>query len=193
MGDVEAVVLAAGLSRRSKRYKMALPLGDRSVIERSIDGMYDSVSRIIVVVGWQAEVVRRLLAPYDKVECVFNKEFRKGMFSSVRAGVACVSAQRFFLQPGDIPLVREDVYAQLLQSEGDVIIPTYERHKGHPVLIDSCLVPEILSAPANVTLRDVLVHHKGILIEVDDQAILWDLDTEDDYQHLLQRERCRHG
>src|SRR4030042_6700882 len=130
MGGGEAIVLAAGLSRRSGRYKMALPLGESTVIERSIAGMYDLVDRIIVVIGWQAEVVQRLLAPYGKVECVFTEEFGEGMFSSVRAGVAHVSGRRFFLQPGDIPLVRESTYAQLLENEGDVIVPTYGGRTG---------------------------------------------------------------
>ena len=85
MRDVEGVILAAGLSRRSGRFKMTLPLGDKTVIERSVEGMAPFVSRIIVVLGWQAARLRNLLAANDKVEPVFNDRFRNGMFSSVRA------------------------------------------------------------------------------------------------------------
>jgi len=49
--QVEGVVLAAGLSSRSGEYNMALPLSNKAVIEKSIEGMYELVSRVLVVVG----------------------------------------------------------------------------------------------------------------------------------------------
>ena len=58
---VEGVILAAGLSRRSGRFKMTLPLGERTVIEHCVAGMAGAVSRIVVVVGWQASRLQELL------------------------------------------------------------------------------------------------------------------------------------
>ena len=57
---------------------MALPLGDKTVIQRSVENMYDAVDRIWVVTGWQADQVRALLAGYDKVDCVLNEDYRAG-------------------------------------------------------------------------------------------------------------------
>ena len=68
----DAVVLAAGLSTRSDGYKMALPLGDRTVIEATIGGMYDLVGRILVVVGYNADVVRALEEGTDSELCAAN-------------------------------------------------------------------------------------------------------------------------
>ncbi len=191
--QVEAVILAAGLSSRSERYKMALPLGGKTVIEHSIAGLYASVSRIVVVVGWQAEVVQELLAAYNKVECVLNHSYTEGMYSSVRAGVSQIRASRFFLQPGDIPLVSAKVYQQLLTTppSQDIVIPTFGGRKGHPMLLSSRLIPEILSAPATATLRDVVARHGFTPLPVDDEAILWDIDTIADYDTLRQRQMER--
>jgi len=185
--QVEGVVLAAGLSSRcGGRYKMALPLGDKTVIEQSIAGMYGLVSRIWVVVGWQADEVEQLLCGYDKVELVSNPDYAAGMFGSVRVGVARVRARRFFLQPGDCPLIPARVYKQLLAAPGEIVIPTYGHKRGHPVLFDGKLASEILAQPADSTLRDY-VHAKGYnTVPVGDRGILLDIDTLQDYDLICE-------
>jgi molybdenum cofactor cytidylyltransferase len=183
----EGVVLAAGLSSRSKKYKMALPLGDRTVIEKSIEGMYDLVSRVIVVVGWREEQIRSLLASYHKVELVTNQNFREGMFSSVKVGIAHVTAPRFFLLPGDHPLVRADVYAELLDAEGDIAIPTFRGRRGHPVLLSSHLIQQILDSPDTGNLRDYIRTKGYTEVPVDQEGILIDIDTLEDYHAVLTR------
>jgi molybdenum cofactor cytidylyltransferase len=184
---VEGVVLAAGLSSRAGGYKMEMPLGDKALIERSIEGMLVVASRILVVVGWKAERVRELLAGYPQVEIVLNEAYQEGMFSSVKAGLAQVRAERFFLLPGDHALVGATVYRQLLTVTGDIVIPTYQGRKGHPVLMRGELVPEILGQPPGSILRDY-VNRKGYtLVEVDDEGILIDVDTPADYDAVVAR------
>jgi molybdenum cofactor cytidylyltransferase len=189
--DVEGVVLAAGLSTRSKRFKMTLPLGDKTVIEATIDGMLPYVDRAIVVVGWCAERLRALLGERPNLALVYNAQYREGMFSSVRAGIAQVSAARFFLVPGDQPLVSPEVYERLLLVEGAIAIPTHRGRKGHPVLLDSSLVPGILAQPAEATLRDFVERTGYVTVEVDDEGILIDLDTAEDYAAIVERTRER--
>jgi molybdenum cofactor cytidylyltransferase len=185
--QADGVILAAGLSTRSNRYKMALPLGDKSVIERAVEGMLDAVEQIWVVVGWKADRVRQLLAPYPKVEIVPNPAFREGMFSSVKAGIARVRAPHFFLLPGDHPLVGPEVYRRLLAASGEIVIPTFQGRKGHPVRVHSALIPEILGYPADGTLRDYIRSKGFATMEVEEEGILLDVDTPEDYQALRAR------
>jgi molybdenum cofactor cytidylyltransferase len=178
---VEGVVLAAGLASRSGGWKMTLSLGDRTVIERSIEGMYGIVSRILVVVGWHPERIQEVLAPYDKVEIVLNRGFRAGMFSSVKAGLAQVRAPSVFLLPGDCPLIAADIYRRMLAVAGDILVPTFQGKRGHPVLLRGASIPEILSWPDDSTLREYIDHQGCVLVEVDDDRILYDMDTPEDY------------
>jgi len=198
----DGVILAAGLSTRSRRFKMALPLGDKSVIEWAVEGMVDAVERVLVVVGWQADRVRELLAPglqgpcpqgpCPKVEIVPNPSFRDGMFGSVKVGIAQVRAPCFFLLPGDHPVVGPHVYQQLLAASGEIVVPTFRGRHGHPVRIDSALIPEILDYPASGTLREWIWGKGFATLEVEDEGILLDVDTPEDYQALLLRHEASH-
>ncbi len=181
---VEGVILAAGLSTRSGRYKMGLPLGDKTVIQRCVEGMVDAVDRIWVVVGWQADQVRALLAPYSKAEPVYNRAFRSGMFSSVKTGLAQVRDAHCFLLPGDITLVSPAVYTLMLAADGDIVIPTYAGKKGHPVLLSRPVIPEILALPDDAILRDYVRAKGYTTVDVQDEGILLDIDTPEDYQAI---------
>lgn len=189
--DVEAVVLAAGLSSRFGGFKLAQPLGDRSVVEHALSGMEGHVRGVIVVVGWRADLVRALLAHHVGVRCVTPADSSAGMFGSVRAGLAETRAPRVFLLPGDIPLVGSAVYGALLATDAPVAIPTFAGRKGHPVLLRRDVVREVLAAPADDTLRDIIARRGYAAVPVDDEGILWDIDTQEDYQRALERLRQR--
>lgn len=191
--SVEGVILAAGLSRRTGRHKMTLPLGGKTVIEHTIAGMAEVVERIHVVIGHQAERLRELLAGRPRIELVMNEGYQASMFSSVKAGIARVRAERFFLLPGDYPLVGADVYRALLRSDGEIVIPTFQGRKGHPVLLRSGLIPEILAQPPDATLRDYIVRKGYVTVKVADEGILLDIDTLDDYYALVARWTQAHG
>ena len=184
MPAVEGIVLAAGLSSRTGRYKMALRLGEKAVIQHSVESMYEMVRRVLVVVGWKAERIRELLADYANVEIVMNEDFRSGMFSSIQAGIARVQASSFFLLPGDHPLVDADVYREMLTVSGDIVIPTFGGRRGHPVLMASHLIPEILDQPSGSTLRDFIRRKGCTTVAVEDEGILLDIDTLSDYDVL---------
>ena len=187
MRQVEGVVLAAGLSRRAGRHKMTLPFGNSTVIETCVESMLSVAHHVIVVAGWQAHRIEDLLRHHPQVDIVLNAEYASGMFSSVRTGITRVVAPAFFLLPGDQPAISNTVYQQLLDVAADIVIPTYSGRKGHPVLFSSQLIPEILSQPADSTLRDFVRQHGFATVDVDDEGILLDIDTPSDYDSLSER------
>lgn len=182
--SIQGIVLAAGLSSRSPQYKMTLPLGDKTVIQCSVEGMLAWTERVVVVTGWNRVLIEEILAPYRKIECVFNPRFAEGMFSSVCVGVNSIGGDRFFLLPGDCPLIAPTVYAALLATQSRVIVPTHRSRPGHPVLFDRACIADILSLPAQVTLRDYVLSQERVWVEVDDPGILMDIDTLQDYEAI---------
>lgn len=178
---MEGVILAAGFSSRAGSYKMALEINGETVIERCVKGMYCICSRIIVVVGYKAQVIKEILDEYPKVEIVYNRDYEEGMFSSVKEGFKYVQQDRFFFIPGDYPLVNKKVYKTLSDVSGDIIIPTYNGRKGHPVLISRNIAEELLRNKEFTNLRDFINYKGFIAVPVEDEGILIDIDTSEDY------------
>lgn len=186
--NIEGVILAAGFSSRTGTFKMELPFGEKKLIHRVIEGMMDSCSRVIVVGGHRIERIIRLTQKYPAVQVVFNQHYERGMFSSVQEGVGHLGGEAFFIMPGDHPLVDRSVYQRLiaaLKSSApgyDVFIPVFKGRKGHPVLMKKALAEEIRKEPPLSTLRAVIRRHRSFLVEVDQEGILLDVDTLEDYE-----------
>ncbi len=181
---VEGIILAAGFSRRAGVWKMALPIKGRTVIEMSIMGMYPVVNRIIVVGGYNFKNLLKIIKKYEKVFPVYNENFPLGMFTSVQKGVEKVSGDRFFILPGDIPLVKPSTYKCMLEQEGDIIVPVYEGRKGHPVLLSYAMKELLLDEERDSNLK-AFINRMGFKeVIVDDPFIRMDIDTLEDYWNL---------
>jgi molybdenum cofactor cytidylyltransferase len=184
---IEGVILAAGSSFRAGTYKPGLLIDGKPMVVRCIEGMYDICRRIIVVGGHECERLRALVEGIDRVECVENSAYQKGMFTSVKAGVSCVRGERCFLIPADIPLVPPRVYRQLLTLEADVVVPSFQGRNGHPVCLSRAIISTILQEPDESSLRDVLKRAGIRALEVDTEEILIDIDTPEDYERACRR------
>ena len=181
---VEGIILAAGFSRRAGVWKMALPIKGRTVIERAIMGMYPVVERIIVVGGYNFKNLLKIIEKYEKVFPVYNENFPLGMFTSVQKGVEKVSGDRFFILPGDIPLVKPSTYKYMLEQEGDIIVPVYEGRKGHPVLLSYAMKELLLDEERDSNLK-AFINRMGFKeVVVDDPFIRMDIDTLEDYWNM---------
>ncbi|MEN6391790.1 MAG: nucleotidyltransferase family protein [Syntrophomonas sp.] len=181
----EGLIAAAGKSQRtSPCYKMELDFDGKTLLEKCLESMMPFCSRVLIVGGHNIDILRGRLAGYPKVEVINNLQFEKGMFSSIQEGARHIRAGRFFFLPGDYPCVSPEVYRQMLACHSDVVVPVYGNRSGHPVLINSSLIRELLEGGYN-SLRDFMAGRKAIRIDVDCPGILLDVDTLEDYQKAL--------
>lgn len=182
--EVEGIILSAGLSSRTGLYKMTLMLNGKTVIENAIDNMSASCGRVIVVGGHNMEKLKPILERYENAELVYNENYMEGMFSSIKKGLGYIKGDRFFIVPGDYPLICTSVYSSLLSVDGDIVLPVFKGRRGHPLLIKSSLINEILGGDYK-SMRE-FVHSKKVMeVAVDCSGILRDIDTMDDYYDLL--------
>lgn len=93
-GPVDAVVLAAGESRRMGRPKMLLPWDGCTVLEAVVRSLLAApVRRVAVVLGHRADEHRVALRPLlreSRVIVVENPRYREGMLTSAQCGVAAL-------------------------------------------------------------------------------------------------------
>jgi CTP:molybdopterin cytidylyltransferase MocA len=77
--------------------------------------------------------------------------------------------------------------------EPDVVVPSFARRRGHPVLVNAALAEAILLLPPDAPARQVLSAPDlyTIYMEVDDDRVLCDMDTPQAYADCLARYRAR--
>lgn len=186
----DSVLLAAGRSRRMGKWKLTLPLQDTTIVERAVSTALDVSSRVILVTGYQGEILEDLLRKSDvpgreRLCFVHNQEYERGMFSSIRKGCEEVETERFFLVLGDMPLVNASTYQSLIETpEVDAVIPKYKGKRGHPLLMMRSMADRIIAADKESTLHHVLSEVPTMSIPVNDRYILNDVDTEKDYLEM---------
>lgn len=184
MMSVDGVILAAGYSSRAKTFKMELEIDKKAILQRCIESLYDECDKIIVVSGYKHEKIDKLVKNYSNVKVIYNEEFSKGMFSSVKKGIQKVTAERFLLTPGDYPLINKDIVKKLLEREDEIVIPSFNKRGGHPILLKSILIKEILNESEDSNLKIYLNKKQCSYLNIDDEGILLDVDTIQDYNYV---------
>lgn len=182
----EAVVLAAGYSSRFGKNKLAVMIDGKPVLCHVIDAFKPVCSRITVVGGRYYDEISELVLDYEKVHMVYNKDFRKGMFSSVLCGIKNVSGA-CFISPGDYPLLTFETVLAMTKAEGEFIVPKYNGKRGHPVLLSREAVERLKAEPVDSDLRRFRDKCRVADVEVDHPGVVWDMDTPEDFERLAEK------
>lgn len=188
------VVIAAGKSTRIGGFPKPLlhADGDRFV-ERVLAALADAdVDDRVVVLGYEQETVRER-ARLDDARVLVNDRYERGMLSSVQVGVgAAGDADGLVLWPVDFPFATADTVRRLAAAAdgaADVVQPTVDGERGHPVLFDASTFEALLSAPEDEGARAVVYADETDVVEVPvgDRRILVDVDTPSEYWRAVKR------
>ena len=118
-----------------------------------------SVDELIVVLGYQKEIIEKLIDKHEKIKFVYNKDFESGMASSIKAGLNHLSknTEAFFICLGDMPLVNSAIYNQLIKSKAnkEIIVPTYKGQQGNPVLFDKSMKEIVMNITGDVGAKKI--------------------------------------
>jgi molybdenum cofactor cytidylyltransferase len=194
MSDVSAVLLAAGESTRMGQQKAILPWRGTTLLQYQVNSLLDGgASQVIVVLGYGAENLRPLVNDITGVVPVLNLRYRTGKVSSIRAGFRNVDPRTEMVlvlsvdQPRSPALVRRVVDAH--RRRGALITyPTYQSKGGHPIILSSSLLPELMRIrESRQGLREVVSRHRAEVFRlgVDDWEAVLDLNRDEDYQRAV--------
>ncbi len=178
---VEGVVLAAGYSSRAGLYKMELNFDGKTMLERSIESLYELCSRVIVVGGYKIDQVGELVSKYERAVLLYNEDYHHGMFSSVKRGLAATTAEHILFTDGDYPLINKKTCQVLLNSDGQIVIPVWQGRRGHPILLRRNSIDEILQEPEDSNLKAYIRRKIAAYVQVNDPGILIDVDILGEY------------
>jgi len=188
---ISAIILAAGESKRMGRPKMLLSWGKSTVLGQVISTFQEAgIENILVITGGAHEQVEQVIEQYG-ARSVFNNQFANGeMLSSLQLGLEAQSSQMqaTLIGLGDQPQVQTGT-VQLIceifkQQKSRLIVPSFQKRRGHPWLVERSLWQELLEMKSPQSPRDFLNGHANEIdyVEVDTASILADLDTPEDYQ-----------
>ncbi len=112
---IDAIVLAAGQSRRMGKQKLLLPYGGRSVIRHIVDQVAAASPRRLLVVAANDRVAIEREVVGTPATIVVNPDPDGDMLSSVRTGLRALSddGQGVLVVLGDQPSIRTEVIAKL--------------------------------------------------------------------------------
>jgi molybdenum cofactor cytidylyltransferase len=173
MKTLAAIILAAGESRRMGRPKPLLACRGSTFLGHLLRvTAHPAIGVRRVVLGAAADEILRAAALAPEI-VVLNNEWQRGQLSSIQAGLRSLpegATDGVLLCPVDHPLISThlvDLLVKAFRSQGkSIVMPTWQGHRGHPVVFGAKLYPELLAAPADVGARAVVWEHQTDLYEL---------------------------
>ena len=191
MRKTGAVIVAAGLSSRMKAFKPALPFGDSNVANYTITKLLKlGIDPITVVTGHKEDELKDSIA-YEGIRYVKNDNYNSTeMFDSVILGVEDIKdmCDRILIMPMDLPAILISTLKKVLGVDAGMIRTTYMGRPGHPIIIDSGFAGTLKDYTGEDGLRGAMEESNISItnIEVDDEAVQFDIDTPDEYRSLIE-------
>ena len=188
---IAGLLLAAGMGRRFGAPKLTALLRDEPLVRHAARALLSSsVDHVVVVVGSEATDVRDALRGLD-VRFVDNAEYRKGIGTSIAAGVEALTPEHdaALIALGDQPSIPASTFDALIaewrRGETPIIAARYRGVQANPVLFARAIFPELAALRGDKGARSVIVVRPERVGWVDlDAAIPADVDTRADLDAL---------
>jgi molybdenum cofactor cytidylyltransferase len=188
-----AVILAAGGSSRFGQPKQLLPLRGKTLVRTIVDAACEAgCSPVVVVIGSDGEKIQDELAHADVIK-VENKDWRRGIGSSIRTGV-----QTFIDQAPDVAAVlllvcdQPAVNARFIESliathettKKDIVASSYADTVGVPALFGRSLFKELLALGDESGAKSIILQHPERVAQLAFPEGAADIDTWEDWETL---------
>ncbi|MDZ7698707.1 MAG: nucleotidyltransferase family protein [Deltaproteobacteria bacterium] len=191
---VAAIVLAAGKSSRMGRPKQLLPFSGDILAGQVVDAALKArVSSVALVLGYRAneirDALRERIEAHPRLTVVLNRDFDRGMSTSIIAGLSAVEAahDHAMILLGDMPFIRakamDDLLTRYLASGLPMGAVKLRNGFGHPVVFHRSLYPELHRLTGDVGARPILEKYRQnvLLVEPTGAYDHQDIDTVEDY------------
>ena len=141
---IKAILLAAGQSKRIKsENKLTKLYKKKPLLNHSLKALHKSkVNKVIIVLGHQQNEVKKIIKKNKKNIFSFNKDFRKGMASSIKVGLKKITKndKGFIVVQSDMPFIKSSdinkIYNSIRSKKFLVHVLKFKNKVGNPIGFD---------------------------------------------------------
>lgn len=167
--------LIAAASKRA-----ALPMlqvGSIPIIKRIVISFQQAgIFPIVIITGADEEVVKYQLSNYGVIFISYEQTEHLQLLDCIKFGLKYLEGKcdRVVFTPVNVPMFTPDTLIQLMNAREEIVIPSYQGHSGHPVVLAESIIPNILDYDGAYGLRGALrsLEGKKSWVSVDDKGIL---------------------
>ena len=145
---IKAILLAAGQSKRLKSENKLIKLYKKTpLINHSLKKLQKSnVNKIIIVLGHDYRDLKKIIKKNKKNIFIYNKNFKKGMASSIKVGLKKVARndEGFIVVQSDMPFIKTSdinkIYNSIKLKKFLVYMLKFQNKIGNPIGFDISLI-----------------------------------------------------
>jgi molybdenum cofactor cytidylyltransferase len=190
-----AVILSGGASRRMGSPKALLPYHGHSFLDHLLDvTSQPQIGARRIVLGAHAELITKAVRLASQ-EVVINDQWERGQLSSLHVALRSLpqGTNGILLCLIDHPMISSALVCNLIDrfysAKRPIVLPSYEGHRGHPVIFSSSLYKELLQAPLETGARAVVRAHADEVEEVltNEEGCVLNINDPDALQRALRQ------
>jgi molybdenum cofactor cytidylyltransferase len=188
---ISAILLAAGESKRIPlENKLIKNFKGRPLINHILRSLIKSkVNKIIIVLGYEHIIIRKLLLKSKKIILTINKNYKNGISSSIKSGLKKITRKNkgFMITHSDMPFIKPShinkIYSSLLNKKNLVHALRYKNKIGNPVGFDISVVNKFKKIKGDIGAKNMVKRLKKStnFIKVSTNKIFKDFDLKKDF------------
>ena len=188
---IKAILLAAGQSKRLKSENKLIKLYKKEhLINHSLKSLLKSkVNKVIIVLGYQRNKIKKIIKKNKKNIFVYNKNFSKGMASSIKVGLKKVSLKDkgFIIVQSDMPFIKTSdinkIFDSIKKGKHLVHALSFKNKIGNPIGFDISTINKFKKIKGDVGAKFLVKKLKKNtnFINVKSNKIFKDFDLSRDF------------
>jgi len=188
---ITAILLAAGQSKRLKNENKLIKLFKKKLlINHILSSLIKSkVNKIIIVLGFEHLKVKKKLLKSKKIKFVINKNYKKGISSSIKTGLRNLSKDNkgFLIVQGDMPNITKTTINKIIllinKSRKEIFLPRFKNRIGNPIGFKKSMIKNINKIKGDRGAKNIIKKNskKIKFVNIYSKSILTNLNTKKDF------------
>ena len=190
---ITAILLAAGQSKRLRgENKLTKLFKGKPLINHILLSLIKSkVNKIIIVLGFEHLKIKTKLLKSKKINFVINKNYKKGMSSSIKTGLKKLPKNNkgFLIVLGDMPNVTKTtinkICLSITKSDKEIILPKFKNRTGNPIGFKQSMIKNIYKIKGDRGAKNIIKkNNKKIkFLNINSKSILVNLNTKRNFSN----------